>query len=67
MPATFLRADETLPAKTRYFGGANPDHFTWGKLYDTGNFGLVDQLTEVSPGIFLVRTVSQKKGTSYRN
>ena len=34
-----------------------------GKLYETGNFVLVNQLTEVSPGIFLVRTVSQKKGT----
>ena len=32
-------------------------------LFDTGNFVLVNQLKEVSPGIFLVRTVSQKKGT----
>jgi 7,8-dihydropterin-6-yl-methyl-4-(beta-D-ribofuranosyl)aminobenzene 5'-phosphate synthase len=62
-PKTFLRADETLPPKMRYFGGADPEHFTWGKLYDTGNFVLVNQLTEVLPGIFLVRTVSQKKGT----
>ena len=63
LPATFLRADESLPAKMRYFGGTDPEHFTWGKLYDTGNFVLVDRLTEVSPGIFLVRSVSQKKGT----
>ena len=62
-PATLLRADESLPAKMRYFGGTDPDHFAWGKLYDTGNFVLVDRLTEVSPGIFLVRTVSQKTGT----
>lgn len=62
-PKTFLRADETLPAKMRYFGGTDPDHFAWGKLYDTGNFVLVNQLTEVSPEIFLVPTVSQKKGT----
>jgi 7,8-dihydropterin-6-yl-methyl-4-(beta-D-ribofuranosyl)aminobenzene 5'-phosphate synthase len=47
----------------RYFGGTDPEHFAWGKLYDTGNFVLVDRLTEASPGIFLVRTVSQKKGT----
>ncbi len=63
LPATSLRADESLPAKMRYFGGTDPAHFTWGKLYDTGNFVLVDRLTEVSPGIFLVRSVSQKKGT----
>ncbi len=63
-PKTFLRADGSLPAKMRYFGGTEPEHFAWGKLYDTGNFALVvNQLTEVSPGIFLVRTVSQKKGT----
>jgi 7,8-dihydropterin-6-yl-methyl-4-(beta-D-ribofuranosyl)aminobenzene 5'-phosphate synthase len=63
IPAAFLRPDESLPAKMRYFGGTDPGHFTSGKLYDTGNFVLVDKSTEVSPGIFLVRTVSQKKGT----
>jgi 7,8-dihydropterin-6-yl-methyl-4-(beta-D-ribofuranosyl)aminobenzene 5'-phosphate synthase len=63
IPATILRADESLPAKMRYFGGTDPQHFTSGKLYDTGNFVLVNQLREVSPGIFLVPTVSQKKGT----
>jgi len=62
-PKAFLRPDESLPANMRYFGGAEPDHFSWGKLYDTGNFVLVTQTTEVSPGIFLVRTVSQKQGT----
>src|ERR1700735_4219118 len=63
IPKTFLRADENLPAKMRYFAGTEPEHFTSGKLYDTGNFVLVNQLTEVLPGIFLVPTVSQKKGT----
>jgi len=63
IPATFLRADESLPAKMRYFGGTEPQHFTLGKLYDTGNFVLVNKLTEVSPGTFLVRTVSQRKDT----
>ena len=63
IPKTFLRADESLPSKMRYFSGAEPEHFAAGKLYDTGNFVLVDKTTEVSPGIFLLRTVSQKKGT----
>jgi 7,8-dihydropterin-6-yl-methyl-4-(beta-D-ribofuranosyl)aminobenzene 5'-phosphate synthase len=62
-PKAFLRADDSLPATMRYFGGTQPEHFAWGKLYDTGNFVLVNQLTEVTPGIFLVRTVSQKEGT----
>ena len=63
IPKAFLRADEGLPAKMRYFGGTEPGNFKSGKLYDTGNFVLVNQLTEVLPGVFLVRTVSQKKGT----
>src|SRR3974377_2231306 len=29
-PKTFLRADESLPAKMRYFGGADAEHFAWG-------------------------------------
>jgi 7,8-dihydropterin-6-yl-methyl-4-(beta-D-ribofuranosyl)aminobenzene 5'-phosphate synthase len=29
--ATFLRADESLPAKMRYFGGTDPEHFTFGQ------------------------------------
>ena len=64
IPKAYLRADESLPTTMRYYGGAAPEHFTSGKLYDTGNFVLVtNQLTEVAPGIFLVRTVSQKQGT----
>ena len=63
IPKTYLRADESLPAKMRYFGGTEPEHFTDGKLYDTGNFVAVNQLMEVLPGVFLLRTVSQKKGT----
>ena len=63
VPKTFFRPDESLPSKMRYFGGAEPEQLTFGKLYDTGKFVLLNQLTEVSPGIFLVRTVSQNKGT----
>jgi 7,8-dihydropterin-6-yl-methyl-4-(beta-D-ribofuranosyl)aminobenzene 5'-phosphate synthase len=63
LPKTFLRPDESLPTKMRYYGGTEPENFTWGKLYDSANIVLVSQLTEVTPGIFLVRTVSQKPGT----
>lgn len=63
IPNTYLRTDESLPARMRYFGGTAPEHLSSGKLYEGGNFVLVNQLTEALPGIFLVRTVSQKKGT----
>jgi 7,8-dihydropterin-6-yl-methyl-4-(beta-D-ribofuranosyl)aminobenzene 5'-phosphate synthase len=63
IPDGFFRADDSLPTKMRYFDGTEPANLTFGKLYETGNFVLVNQLTEVSPGIFLVRTVSQKTGS----
>jgi 7,8-dihydropterin-6-yl-methyl-4-(beta-D-ribofuranosyl)aminobenzene 5'-phosphate synthase len=62
LPADYFRPETGLPAKMRYFDGVYPTGVKSGKLYDTGNFVLVDKLTEVSPGIFLVFTVSQKKG-----
>jgi 7,8-dihydropterin-6-yl-methyl-4-(beta-D-ribofuranosyl)aminobenzene 5'-phosphate synthase len=63
IPQAYFRADDSLPRKMRYFEGAEPEHLASGKLYDTGAFVLVNQSTEVSPGVFLVRTVSQKTGT----
>jgi 7,8-dihydropterin-6-yl-methyl-4-(beta-D-ribofuranosyl)aminobenzene 5'-phosphate synthase len=63
IPQAYFRPDGSLPAKMRYFEGTEPEHLASGKLYDTRNFVLVNQTTEVSPGIFLVRTVSQKTGT----
>jgi 7,8-dihydropterin-6-yl-methyl-4-(beta-D-ribofuranosyl)aminobenzene 5'-phosphate synthase len=63
VPAAFLRPDADLPAKMRYFGGTAPEKLNSGKLYETANIVLVSKMTEVMPGIFLVRTVSEKKGT----
>jgi len=63
LPPSFFRPDEELPANMRYFDGKYPEHLNVGKLYDGGTFVLVNKLTEVMPGIFLVPTVSQKKGT----
>jgi 7,8-dihydropterin-6-yl-methyl-4-(beta-D-ribofuranosyl)aminobenzene 5'-phosphate synthase len=63
VPPAFFRPDAELPAKMRYFGGTPPEHLDSGKLYDMGNFVLVKATTEVAPGIFVVRTVSEKKGT----
>jgi 7,8-dihydropterin-6-yl-methyl-4-(beta-D-ribofuranosyl)aminobenzene 5'-phosphate synthase len=59
LPPAFFRPEPSLPAKMRYFDGASPEHARAGKLYDTGHFVLVDKLTEVAPGVFLVYTVSR--------
>lgn len=59
----YLRADESLPTRMRYFGGKEPEQFTYGKQYEMATFVLVNESKEISPGIFLLRTVSQKKTT----
>jgi 7,8-dihydropterin-6-yl-methyl-4-(beta-D-ribofuranosyl)aminobenzene 5'-phosphate synthase len=58
-PPAFFRPEPSLPSKMRYFDGAYPEHARAGKLYDSGHFILVDKLTEIVPGIFLVYTVSK--------
>ena len=61
IPLTSFRADSNLPTKMRYFDAKYPEKLSFGKLYD-GNFVLISKLTEVAPGIFLVPTISQRKG-----
>ena len=62
-PKTYFRPGDDLPTKMRYFDGNYPEGLTSGKLYDAGNFVLVKELKEVAPGVFVVPTVSQKKGS----
>lgn len=62
-PQGFLRPVPSLPAKMRYFDGAYPETLPVGRLYEGGKFILIDTLTEVAPGIFLVSTVSKNPGT----
>lgn len=63
VPPSFFRAAPSLPAKMRYFDGNYPVNLPSGKIFDAGNFILVDKLTEVSPGIYLVPTISKNPGT----
>lgn len=62
LPAAFLRPETSLPGQMRYFDGKYPEHLQAGKLYDTGDFRLIDKTSEVSPGIFLIFTVSNVPG-----
>jgi len=63
LPSTFLRPAPELSAKMRYFDGNYPGKLSTGKLYQGNNFQLVDALTEIAPGIFLISTVSKTPGT----
>ena len=63
LPKGFLQPVSVLPPKMRYFEGNYPDYLAEGRLYEGGNFQLIDTLTEVTPGIFLISTISKTPGT----
>jgi 7,8-dihydropterin-6-yl-methyl-4-(beta-D-ribofuranosyl)aminobenzene 5'-phosphate synthase len=62
-PPTLIKPAPSLPERMRYYDGKYPDKITTGFPWSGGNFLLVDKLTEVSPGIFIVFTVSKTPGT----
>jgi len=59
IPGALFRPETSLPSKMRYYDGTPPTPVMMGKLYDVGDFRLVDKTTEVAPGIFLIFTVSK--------
>ena len=62
-PATLLKPVASLPDRMRYYSGKYPDKIPTGYPWNSGNFRLIDKLTEISPGIFLVFTISHTPGT----
>ena len=63
LPGTFYRADTALPGRMRYFGGQPPGELRFGTPWPKANVMLVDSLTEVVPGAFIIATVSETPGT----
>jgi 7,8-dihydropterin-6-yl-methyl-4-(beta-D-ribofuranosyl)aminobenzene 5'-phosphate synthase len=63
LPGTFYRRDTSLPGRMRYFGGEPPETMRFGTPWRGANFALIDTLTEVAPGVFVILTVSQTPGT----
>ncbi len=63
VPPTLIRPVTSLPELMRYYDGKYPDKIPTGYPWDGGNFVLVDKLTEISPGVFLVFTISKTPGT----
>jgi 7,8-dihydropterin-6-yl-methyl-4-(beta-D-ribofuranosyl)aminobenzene 5'-phosphate synthase len=62
-PPTLIKPVPSLPERMRYYDGKYPDKIPTGYPWSGGNFVLVDKLTEVSPGIFIVFTISKTPGT----
>lgn len=62
-PPTLIKPVASLPDRMRYYGGKYPDKIPTGYPWSGGNFVLVDKMTEISPGIFLLFTISKTPGT----
>ena len=63
LPKGLYKTVDTLPSNMRYFNGAEPEAFNSGSPWPEANFVSVDSQIEVAPGIFLIPTVSNVKGT----
>ncbi|MFL5496110.1 MAG: MBL fold metallo-hydrolase [Gemmatimonadales bacterium] len=63
LPASFLRRDNRLAPRMRYYGGTSPKAIISGSPWPRAHFVLIDSLTEVAPGVAIVSTVSQTPGT----
>jgi len=63
LPKGFYKTVDTLPNSMRYFNGAEPEAFPSGSPWAEANFVSIDNTTEIVPGIFIVPTISNVKGT----
>ena len=63
LPSSFYRKDKSLPPEMRYYGGAPPEIMKFGAAWGAAHFELIDQTTEIAPGISVIALVSDAPGT----
>jgi 7,8-dihydropterin-6-yl-methyl-4-(beta-D-ribofuranosyl)aminobenzene 5'-phosphate synthase len=63
LPSSFYRKDDTLPPDMRYYGGKPPEIMKFGSAWANAQFELIDQTTEIAPGITLIALISDAPGT----
>ena len=63
LPSSFYRKDDSLPPEMRYYGGKPPEVMKFGSAWANAKFELIDQTTEIAPGITLIALVSDSPGT----
>jgi 7,8-dihydropterin-6-yl-methyl-4-(beta-D-ribofuranosyl)aminobenzene 5'-phosphate synthase len=63
LPGNYYRKDEALPAEMRYYGGSPPETINMGTVFPDANIQLIDQTTELGPGMTLIAVVSDVPGT----
>ena len=63
LPSSFYRKDDSLPPEMRYYDGKPPEVMKFGAAWANGHFELIDQTTEIAPGIALIALISDLPGT----
>lgn len=63
LPSSFYRKDGSLPAEMQYYDGNPPAIMKFGAAWVNAQFELIDQTTEIAPGITLIALVSDVPGT----
>jgi 7,8-dihydropterin-6-yl-methyl-4-(beta-D-ribofuranosyl)aminobenzene 5'-phosphate synthase len=63
LPSSFYRKDESLPSEMRYYDGKPPEVMQFGAAWTNAHFELIDQTTEIAPGITLIALISDLPGT----
>jgi 7,8-dihydropterin-6-yl-methyl-4-(beta-D-ribofuranosyl)aminobenzene 5'-phosphate synthase len=67
LPSDFLERQPGLPVTLQYFEGKQPERWTTGTPWQTANFKIVPEATEIFPGVHLLSVQSQKPGTVEMN
>jgi 7,8-dihydropterin-6-yl-methyl-4-(beta-D-ribofuranosyl)aminobenzene 5'-phosphate synthase len=63
LPSSFYRKDDSLPPEMRYYDGKPPEVMRFGAAWANARFELIDQTTEIAPGITLIALISDLPGT----
>jgi len=63
LPSKFYRKDDSLPSDMRYYDGAPPETRKFGTVFPRASIELIDETTQVAPGITLIALVSDAPGT----
>lgn len=63
LPSSFYRRDDSLAPEQRYYDGSPPPVMKFGSAWPRAHFELIENTTEIAPGIHLMALVSDKPGT----
>jgi len=63
LPGSFYRKNESLPKEMRYYDGKPPEVLRFGAAWPKANIQLIDNSTEVAPGVRLIAQISDAPGT----